>query len=217
VSAEPGAGHIYSNEIVCIDHSQYVKIESLDHDLVKMTIKVHRKIKNISNNNHQIVPEVWVDEWLVVGTPSAVGDCGYRVEGGEERRISKAAPDNKSPVPKLFARAADHDEVTLQPRAEMEIWASYTETKRKSDSSYSTFTFATQRPRVHLAVPDGFGSHVKFSHRLDGEALHTGDVVLPGLLLPHQGIIFRWWVEDEKKAWINTATRTQTPTPEAKS
>ena len=52
---------VYSNEIICIDHLQNVKVEILaEQELVTTTITLYRKLKNISNNNHSIVPKARV-------------------------------------------------------------------------------------------------------------------------------------------------------------
>jgi hypothetical protein len=173
---------IYSNEIVCTSHSQDVKIELLSDDLVRMFVRVQRTIKNISNSAHRLVPSIWVDEWFVQGSPSTIGDCGYRVQGAEPKKFGAASP-KAEPVPKLYAEGS---EVTLPPQIEVEAWLSFSEIKRRSDLSYLALEYATDRPRVHLTVPDGFGSAVEFTHRLDTEKLKTGETILPGLLLPHQ-------------------------------
>jgi hypothetical protein len=206
---------VYSNEIICIDHLQNVKVEILNDELVTTTITLYRKLKNISNNNHSIVPKARVDEWLVANAASKIGACGYKVEGGEEHHFGPAAPDDIHPAPRLIAVGTD--EVILQPRAEMEVWASYSQIKRRSDLSCSTFGYATQTPRVHLTVPEGFGYYVEFTHRLKGKKLPTDDIILPGLLLPHQCIIARWWAEDKKKAWNDDRKRERAQTPQTAS
>jgi hypothetical protein len=185
---------IYSNEIVCIDHSEDVKIEVLSNDLVRMTVRVQRTIKNISNNHHRFVPKIWVDEWFVPDYPSTIDDCGYRVQGGEAHSFGAACAKAEL-VPKLYAEGR---EVTLPPQIEVEVWLSFSEIKRRSDLSYLVFSYATDKPRVRITVPDRFGSAVEFTHRLDTKKLTTGETILPGLLLPNQCIIVRWWDEDRR-------------------
>jgi hypothetical protein len=188
---------IYSNEIVCIAHSQDVKIESLPNDLVRMDVRVQRTLKNISNSAHHFVPSIWVDEWFVPGSPSTIGDCGYRVQGAEPKSFG-AVSRRAEAVPKLYAEGS---EVTLRSQIEVEVWLSFSEIKRRSDLSYLAFNYATDRPRVRIAVPEGFASAVEFTHRLDINKLTTGETILPGLLLPHQCIIVRWWEEQRKIEW----------------
>jgi hypothetical protein len=190
---------IYSNEIVCISHSQDVKIELLPNDLVRIAVRVQRTIKNISNSAHRWVPSISVDEWFVQGSPSTIGDCGYRVHGAKPEKFGAASP-KAEPVPKLYAEGS---EVTLPPQIEVEVWLSFSEIKRRSDLSYLAFAYATDRPRVHLTVPDGLGSAVEFTHRLDTEKLTTGETILPGLLLPNQCIIVRWWEEKSRNEWAH--------------
>jgi hypothetical protein len=190
---------IYSNEIVCTNHSQDVKIEVVDNDLVRMKVRVERTFKNISNNPHRFMPKLSVDEWFVAGAPSTIDDCGYRTPRGDER--FGAASTGADPVPKLYAEGC---ELTLRPQTEVEVWLSFSEIKRRSDLSYLAFSYATKKPRVRLTVPDDFDSAVEFTHRLDAKRLTTNETILPGLLLPHQCIIVRWWEKAKKEEWEST-------------
>lgn len=189
---------IYSNEIICLEHAQNVKVETLDSPtLVRVTVRTQRKLKNISTNWHHMSLKLDVDEWFE-DTPSTIGSCGYRVDGGKDQNFDQPSK-NSAPVPKLVAKASAS--VDLKPNSEIEVWQTFTEIKRRCDLQYLAFSYATNRPRVYVTVPEGFDFAVEFTHRLVAEKTSTDDTTLPGLLLPNQCIIVRWWEKEKLSRW----------------
>lgn len=194
---------IYSNEVVCIDHAQDVVIEELEGGLVKTKVRTQRKLKNISTNTHTLRLELDVDEWFE-SVGSAIGECGYRLAGGDAVAFDTNTRIT-TPVPKLVAKVSEG--VELRPGSEIEVWQAFEEVKRRSDLQYLAFAYATDKPRVHVSVPEGFDFAVEFTHRITAKKLATGDTILPALLLPNQCIIVRWWGKAALLRWEQPARR----------
>ena len=186
---------IYSNEIVCVDHSQDVKIELLGNDLVRIVPGSDERSKISATIITRLYPRFGWTSGLFQGRHrqlvTVATEC--RIQARLWNTVCRSRP-----VPELYAKSR---ELILRPQTEVEVWLSFSEIKRRSDFSYLAFSYATQKPRVRMNVPDGFGSAVEFTHRLKTKKLETGETILPGLLLPNQCIIARWWEEMRKTEW----------------
>ena len=75
---------IYSNEVICVDHNQIVTLSKLQNDLVRVTVRMERTLKNISTVSHLFDPKVLVDEWLVDNRPSTIREIGCKKNGEPE-------------------------------------------------------------------------------------------------------------------------------------
>lgn len=200
---------IYSNQIVCTDHSQTVEIiplESSNHVMLKVSIE--RVLKNISNSDASSTPIIIIDEWLTpVGSSEIIG-AGYSLNGKDD--TDYGADECSSAGPPVIMRKAKP--ISLRPGDIIRAWYSYKVIKQRSDVVSYGSKLATNRPRVRVISPDCFEWDVQFDHRADAhKQKYTGEVVLPGLLLPNQGVLIKWWDKDKANAWH--ALKKQPPKP----
>ena len=84
----------------------------------------------------------------------------------------------------------------------MEIWFAAEQIKRRNDLYSVAYGFATVDPRVNVEAPAEIGVRVEYTHRGEPQtARYTGTSILPGVLLPHQCVLIRWWDREQDEKW----------------
>jgi hypothetical protein len=186
---------LYSQALVCSAHYQDVTVERTDDpNLVLVTTKSERTLRNIRNTPLSFQPPYAIDEWGHKGRPSRILDMGCSVRGQRHTSFSVRAEPT-------FLDARLDDEIKLEPEESCDVWCVGQETKRLSDDIRDVFVNATHNPRITVSVPPGFEFEVGFgSPRSEGQR-HIGDstVQLEGTLLPLQAVTVRWWPSAQRE------------------
>src|SRR5262249_52974416 len=131
---------VYSNEVICEEHDQIVTLAPIANDLICVTLRVQRKLRNISGNNHAFNPMLTVEEWLATGAHSKNHEVGYRKNGGVDVLPEKEVILHESAIPKLALHLPG---TTMMPNDTIDLWFSFDEIKHRSDMHVLRFRYST--------------------------------------------------------------------------
>jgi hypothetical protein len=218
---------IYGQQIICVEHDQHVVVKLLDDEesaaprRVRVEFEVWRTMRNVSNQRVEHPTFSSVDEWFR-GEDSEVGliECvrgGRQLTGGalvtpdgaengsrgrrDPHHGRLLAPSQLEPDRPGVERTLGAP-VTLDPGEEATFHYHGHEIHYESGVLHQVFGAPTCRPAVRVEGPPGFRTEAWFASRGRSEATHMGGrFVLPGVLLPFQSIMIRWWPEEKDAEW----------------
>jgi hypothetical protein len=185
---------VYGSRIICEEHTQTVRIDKLDENLVSVTVGLERTFRNIAQTKEELNIALAVDEWGIEGHPSKIIEVAYQYDNKAKLVLYPSGTATLQDRPEGPAVKAPSP-VSLAPDQTLTLFTSYSETKSLSDEHFATFLYATRNPRVTVRAP-GFKWGVGFAHRGEPQVGHYSDTtILKGVLLPNQNIRIRWWPE----------------------
>lgn len=192
---------IYSNKVICKKHIQHVKLEKVGEDKVRITVSLERELQNVTDNTENFSPKLGINDWFLAGYTSRILEVKYRIDG-----LDSVAVDLRKNIEKrdggMFLRL--DKTLRLRPRQKITVWQSYEEYMVQEAQHVVQFSHATLNPSVQIEAPPEFTVTVSASHRSPMQAsMYGGRYDLPGLLLPHQPIVVRWWRRQQNDHWLN--------------
>jgi hypothetical protein len=171
----------------------FCEIKELNDDLVSLTVKIIRKLENLSDSPQTLPISLGVDDWQILGHPSEIIELTYQIEDQQSQTVLL---DKVTPREIGWVLTGPIIEVPVGKK--VEVRQHYRETKRRFDEHSIGFSIATKDPKISITIPENFGWRPGFPHR---RAPTRDDFVntvwLDGTLLSHQTIAIQWW---DKKA-----------------
>lgn len=196
---------IYQQELVAEEYSHTLTITGFSEGRVVLNEQISKTLRNITNRTVTVRPEMGIQEWFHSDRRSKwikfickMGNQSFELDPQDASLIKRGVEGYTLSVQIPDKWKLKKDE-TYTIEAELE------EVKHASDSAYSFWGTASKNPSIRVRVPEGFGHHVKFMHRLESEKVDRGGgaYYLAGTLLPRQGIRVRWWQEADRELWIS--------------
>jgi hypothetical protein len=189
---------VYSNNVICESHEHLIELEQIDDDLVRVTMSIERTLKNLGNVTQELPIKLGTDDFSF-RLPSEVLDFKYRFGSGNFIDCLSLCKKRRR------GRFIEAKAVKLPSEATITFLQKFTEIHRANDLTFIQFSRATRNPRLRVAVPDDYEYEIGFSHRTPPVKSHySGAHELPGIMLPHQSIQFRWWRREQAERWLGT-------------
>jgi hypothetical protein len=178
---------IAAYRMICERHYWRVNVEKIDHECVRVTCELRRKIRNIGSSAEKVRPRIHIDDWGFAKERSEIFECKLEVPG----RPTITATAKEADYPTILVEGR---EAPIKPDDPFTITSKWKEIKRHSDLVYITFSAPTVDPEIDVQLPEGFKAQRSFGSASEAiEELSTGREVVRGTYLPHHYMIVRWW------------------------
>jgi hypothetical protein len=183
---------IIGYKFIVISHLTIIEIVEIQHsDLVRVTIKTERTIKNISSHTEQVWNYLALDEWGMDGHNSILGTCrvilaGETIDGRKDSEVEKEG---------AIGLKTEKRDLTREMTAKLITEGS--EVHRTNSQFIMAFDTPAVRPSVVVRTPAGFGYVLSFG--VPGERITRSEITawhtLDGTQFPGQSTRLRWWKE----------------------
>ena len=178
---------IINYRMLCVYHDSSISVEPMD-DLMRVTIKSERRMKNISRHTENIRNLLTLDDWGF-DTRSFVSECYLLLENGE--KISSGPEYN----PRGGAVGRHTEYVTFAPGNTVTLISVGTEIKRANDDLMMYYSYPTVSPSVTVLCPHNLDYELNFG--VPGEKVRPSPILnkftLEGTQFPGQHTRLRWW------------------------
>ena len=176
------------------EFSIIMKIERVDGDLVKATVKIRKFLRNITNISLPIKSTIHIDDWGHK-EKSNILECELQSGSGVTKRF-----DSEKIKYENMTVYAETEEVQIRPRETVTLLATAVEFKHLNDDLHFAMPYASKSPEIYVEITDDFEHHAGFSATIPSERHpHTYKYVLKGFCLPWQRAVVRWWPKEPEK------------------
>jgi hypothetical protein len=173
------------------EFSWTVELENFDTDLIKVTSKIRKYLKNITHSPLPIRSSAEVDEWKH-SEKSYIVECELRTSSQTVKFDPDKVQYNDSTL------AAETGEVIIGAGEYVELLATTVQFKKLNDDLHFAMRYATKEAKIIISkCPNGFERWGGFSTDLHTEKdPHRDEFVVKGFCLPWQRAIVRWWPKE---------------------
>jgi hypothetical protein len=194
---------VYSQEFFCEAHNQDIDIQLIDSGLVRVTSRIERHIRNVSDETKSTGIGGGVEEWFEQTGASEISELGYQVEGQPRVELKPATLSKRSFDKGRPIIEAHSEKISIGANKSVIYWMTTIEIRSISSEHHAHFSYATRNPRVSVRASEGieFAAHFPRETGSNKEQRSWGTFAFSGLVYPGQEIRVRWWEKAKADAW----------------
>jgi hypothetical protein len=170
------------------EFSLTVKLEKIDNDTIKCTIRTRKYLRNISNGTKSIKSNIHVDEWNHSEQKSHIVSC--------EAKTSSVTKHLNPESVRMFDSTVygETELVNVHSREAIELLAEAVEFKSLNDDLHYALGYMARSPEIYVEPLQGFEIRAGISAdaKIQKHA-HMPLYKLPRFYLPWQRMMVRWW------------------------
>jgi hypothetical protein len=176
------------------EFSLTIKLERVQDDLVKCTIKIRKFLRNVSSATQKINSYIHIDEW-------SHSKSAYIVSCSVSTPAKKLEMTGSRTANNGYTLHGETEYLSVYPGSTVETLGEAVEYKKQNDDMHYVLAYCARSPKIYVEAPDDFELLVGISAAREIQKHpHTNLYELPGFYLPWQKMGVRWYPKQPPSA-----------------